>query len=110
MGFQINKSIKLYSNEDYEINLFGKILNNEQEEASRFIIIKLEENIAELIEFYYKSKYPFKSQKELKKKMEEKKNGVLIEEEWKGIIYYLYNNEDSQVIRKQNISIYTRTK
>ena len=97
----LTNAIKLYSNEDYEINLFGKILNNEQEEASRYIIIKLKENIAELLEYYYKNKYPLKSQKELKKKMEGKKNGVLIEEEWKGIIYYLYNSEDSQVIENK---------
>ena len=94
-------AIKLYSNEDCEINLFGKILRNEQEENSRLILIKLKENIAELLEYYYKTKYPFKSQKEIKKIMEQKKNGVLLEEEWKGIIYYLYNNEDSQIIENK---------
>ena len=94
-------AIKLYSNEDCEINLFGKILRNEQEENSRLILIKLKENIAELLEYYYKTKYPFKPQKEIKKIMEQKKNGVLLEEEWKGIIYYLYNNEDSQIIENK---------
>jgi len=100
-AFSLTNAIKLYSNEDYEINLFGKILNNEQEESSRFIIIKLKENIAALLEYYYRSKYPYKPQKELKKLIKEKKNGVLIEEEWKGIIYYLYNNEDSQIIENK---------
>ncbi len=94
-------AIKLYSNEDCEINLFGKILRNEQEEDSRLILIKLKENILELLEYYYKSKYPFKSKEELEKIMNQKKNGVLLEEEWKGIIYYLYNNEDSQVIENK---------
>ena len=94
-------AIKLYSNEDCEINLFGKILRNEQEEDSRLILIKLKENILELLEYYYKSKYPFKSKEELEKLMNQKKNGVLLEEEWKGIIYYLYNNEDSKVIENK---------
>ena len=94
-------AIKLYSNEDCEINLFGKILRNEQEENSRLILIKLKENIIELLEYYYKTKYPFKPQNEIKKIMEQKKNGVLLEEEWKGIIYYLYNNEDSQIIENK---------
>ena len=94
-------AIKLYSNEDCEINLFGKILRNEQEEDSRLILIKLKENILELLEYYYKSKYPFKSKEELEKIMNQKKNGVLLEEEWKGIIYYLYNNEDSKVIENK---------
>ena len=94
-------AIKLYSNEDCEINLFGKILKNEQEEDSRQIIIKLKENIAELLEHNYKNKYPYKTLKEVNKVMDQKKNGVLSEEEWKGIIYYLYNNEDSQIIENK---------
>ena len=94
-------AIKLYSNEDCEINLFGKILRNEQEEDSRLILNKLKDNISELLEYYYRSKYPLKSQKEIKKIMDQKKNGVLLEEEWKGIINYLYNNEDSQIIENK---------
>ena len=97
----IINAIKLYSNEDCDIKLFGKILKNEQEEDSRKILIKLKDNIAELLEYYYKTKHPFKPQKEIKKIMNEKKNGVLLEEEWKGIIYYLYNDEDSQIIENK---------
>ena len=97
----IINAIKLYSNEDCDIKLFGKILKNEQEEDSRKILIKLKDNIAELLEYYYKTKHPFKPQKEIKKTMNEKKNGVLLEEEWKGIIYYLYNDEDSQIIENK---------
>ena len=97
----IINAIKLYSNEDCEINLFGKILRNEQEENSRLILIKLKENIAELLEYYYKSKYPLKSKEEIDNIMYQKKNGILLEEEWKGIIYYIYNAEDSQIIENK---------
>jgi Ca2+-binding EF-hand superfamily protein len=97
----IINAIKLYSNEDCEINLFGKILRNEQEENSRLILIKLKENIAELLEYYYKSKYPLKSKEEIDSIMNQKKNGILLEEEWKGIIYYIYNAEDSQIIENK---------
>jgi Ca2+-binding EF-hand superfamily protein/predicted nucleotidyltransferase len=97
----IINAIKLYSNEDCEINLFGKILRNEQEENSRLILIKLKENIAELLEYYYKSKYPLKSKEEIDNIMNQKKNGILLEEEWKGIIYYIYNAEDSQIIENK---------
>ena len=97
----IINAIKLYSNEDCEINLFGKILRNEQEENSRLILIRLKENIAELLEFYYKSKYPLKSKEEIDNIMSQKKNGILLEEEWKGIIYYIYNAEDSQIIENK---------
>ena len=101
MASSIINTIKLYSNEECEISLFGKILRNEQEEDSRFILNKLKENIAELLEYYYKSKYPLKSQKEIQKIMNQKKNGILLEEEWKVIIGYLYNSEDSQIIENK---------
>ena len=89
----IINAIKLYSSEDIEVYLFGKILRNEIDEDSRFLLIKLQDNISQLLEFYLKSKNPLKSQAEIKKSLNEKKNGILIEEEWKGItlyIFYLY--------------------
>ena len=89
-------AVKLYSNQDSDINLFGKILRNEQEEDSRFILSKLRSTISELFEFYLKSKNPLKSQIEIKKMLDNKKNGILNEEEWKGIIYYIYSEEDAK--------------
>ena len=92
----IINAIKLYSNQDSDINLFGKILRNEQEEDSRFILTKIRNTISELFEFYLKSKSPLKSQIDIKKMLENKKNGILNEEEWKGIIYYIYSEEDAK--------------
>ena len=97
----IINAIKLYSSEDCEINLFGKILRNEQEEDSRLILIKLQENISELLEYYLKSKNPLKSQNDIKKLLSQKKNGILTEEEWKGIIYYIYNEEDAKILENK---------
>ena len=94
-------AIKLYSNEDCEINLFGKILRNEKEEDSRHILYKLKTNIDELLEFNFKKKHPLKSKEEVDRFMEQKKNGLLVEEEWKEIIYYLYNPEDSEIIENK---------
>ena len=97
----IINAIKLYSNEDCEINLFGKILRNEQEEDSRLVLMKLQENISELLEYYLKSKNPLKSQKEIKKLLLQKKNGKLTEEEWKGIIYYIYSEEEAKTLESR---------
>lgn len=94
----IINAIKLYSSEDSDINLFGKILRNEQEEDSRLILLKLRSTISELLEYYLKSKNPLKSAKDIKKMLESKKEGLLTEEEWQGIIYYIYNEEDAQNI------------
>ena len=97
----IINAIKLYSSEDSDINLFGKILRNEQEEDSRLILTKLRSTISELLEYYLKSKNPLKSAKDIKKMLESKKEGMLTEEEWKGIIYYIYNTEDAQNIENR---------
>ena len=106
----IINAIKLYSNEDVEIYLFGKILRNELDEESRLILIKLQENISRLLEFYLKSKNPLKSQVEIKKMLNEKKNGILTEEEWKGIIYYINSEEDGKILEKKIISFIQKNK
>lgn len=97
----IINAIKLYSNEDSDINLFGKILRNEQEEDSRFMLMSLRQNISDLLEYYLKSKNPLKIQADIKKMLDGKKEGMLTEEEWKGIICYIYNQEDSQIIENK---------
>ena len=100
----IINAIKIYSNEDCDINLFGKILRNEQEEDSRLVIENLKSNISELLEFYLRSKNPFKSKMDIKKMLEIKKDGYLIEEEWKGIINYIYLPEDAEIIQNKIIN------
>ena len=106
----IINAIKLYSSEDIEVYLFGKILRNELDEDSRFLLIKLQDNISQLLEFYLKSKNPLKSQAEIKKSLNEKKNGILSEEEWKGIIYYLYNEEEGKILEKKIIAFIQKNK
>jgi len=119
----IINAIKMYSSEDCDINLFGKILRNEQEEDSRLVIENLKNNVSELLEYYLRNKNPFKSKNDIKKMLKNKKEGILIEEEWKGIINYIYNEEDAEImvtkiinfIKKQNekrfipLSMYAQT-
>ena len=101
----IINAIKLYNNSDIEINLFGKILRNEQEEESRFILDKLKNTVIELIEYYLKTKNPLKSKIYLQKMLNNKKEGLLNEEEWRGIIYYIFPNKEAQII-ENNILLY----
>ena len=42
--------------------------------------------------------------------LNEKKNGILTEEEWKGIIYYLYNEEEGKILEKKIISFIQKNK
>ena len=92
----IINAIKKYSSIDNDINLFGKILRNEQEEDSRLILIKLRTTISDLLEYYLKTKNPLKNQNEIKTMLNYIKENNLNEEEWKGIIYYIYNLNDAK--------------
>ena len=97
-------AVKIYGKEDCDINLFGKILKNEQEEGSRLVLIKLKESISSLLEYFYKLKNEYKSQQEVNNEMKNKKKGLLLEEEWKEIIQYIYNEEDAQIIENKILS------
>ena len=94
-------AIKIYSKTDCDINLFGKILKNEQEEGSRLVLIKLKESIASLLEYFYKLKNEFKPREDIIKEIKNKKKGLLYEDEWKEIIQYIYNEEDAQIIENK---------
>ena len=72
----IINAIKMYSSEDCDINLFGKILRNEQEEDSRLVIENLKNNVSELLEYYLRNKNPFKSKNDIKKMLKNKKEGI----------------------------------
>jgi Ca2+-binding EF-hand superfamily protein len=47
---------------------------------------------------------------EIQKSLNEKKNGILTEEEWKGIIFYLYNEEEGDILEKKIISYIQKNK
>ena len=93
--------IKYYSKKDSYVLLFGKIMRNEQEEDARFIIQKVAESIEELLLYYIKKQNPLKLTNEINKLFEKKKKSELFEEEWKGIIYSIYEKEEAQEIEKK---------
>ena len=93
--------IKYYSRKDSFVLLFGKIMRNEQEEEARFIIEKVAESIEELLLYYIKRQNPLKSVNEIKKLFEKKKKSELFEEEWKGIIYSIYEKGEADEIEKK---------
>jgi hypothetical protein len=106
----IINGIKMYSSEDSDICLFGKILRNELEEDSRLVLQRLKTTISDLLSYFLKSKAPLKSNGEIKDTLNSKINGSLLEDEWKGIVYYVYEKEDAnnletrivEFIRKKN--------
>ena len=93
--------IKYYSKKDSIVLLFGKIMRNEQEEKARYIIQKLSESIEELLLYYIKRQNPLKLTNDINKIFEQKKNSELLEEEWKGIIYTIYEKKEAEEIEKK---------
>ena len=97
----IINGIKIFSSEDSEICLFGKILRNEIEEDARLIYSDVQKSILEYLKYYIKRKHHYISAKEISKILKEKKKGSLTEEEWKEIINYLYNEEDAKILEER---------
>jgi hypothetical protein len=97
----IINGIRMFSPEDSEVCLFGKILRNEIEEDSRIVIGKLKSTIYELLIYYLKAKNPLKTNSDIKEMANAKMNGFLNDEEWKGIVRYLFENDDSLLIESK---------
>ena len=93
--------IKYYSKKDSFVLLFGKIMRNEQEEDARLIIKKVSESIEELLLYYIKRQNPLKSVNEIKRIFDRKKKSELFEEEWKGIIFSIYEKNEADEIEKK---------
>ena len=98
----IINGIKQYSQTNSEVCLFGKILRNELEEESYQVYLKLKSTIYELLGYYYQTKYPYKSTKEIDRMLKEKQGSYLIEEEWKTLIKYLFPKDSETVLSKIN--------
>lgn len=105
----IINGIKMYSSEDSDICLFGKILRNELEEDSRLVLQRLKTTISDLLSYFLKSKMPLKSNGEIKEILAQKTSGVLLEDEWKGIVYYVYEKDDATNLENRIID-YIRKK
>jgi hypothetical protein len=97
----IINAIRMFSPEDAEICMFGKILRNEIEEECKLIINKLKITVPEILNCLLKSKYPLKSNGDIKDLTYTKINGLLLEEEWRKIISYLYDRSEAVIIENK---------
>ena len=101
----IDMAIKIYSNEDNDINLFGKILRNEIDENEITFLNKLKNSINEYLQLCLINKYPLKSKKELNKLYLNKLENYLNEDEWKIILYSIYSKEEGKIIERRILKI-----
>ena len=100
-AYNIINGIKIFSSEDSEICLFGKILRNEIEEDARLIYSDIQKSILEYLKYSIKRKNHYISANEISSILKEKKNGSLTEEEWREVINYLYNEEHAKILEER---------
>jgi len=86
----IINGIKSFSNEDNDICVFGKILRNECEEEFRVVMQKIKNTIQDLLTIYLRGRFPLKSNGDVKAMVHQKLSSVLLEEEWKEILFCMY--------------------
>ena len=103
----IIQGIKDFSKKNSEVLLFGKILRNELEEQEILIISKLKETIHDFLIYYYQNKYQYKSKNDVDILVQKCKSGILVEDQWKNIVGYLFSeNENDMVNLIQRIQKY----
>lgn len=72
-----------------------KILRNELDEETRFILQKLKSTLNDLLLYMLRARFPLKSNNDIKELVNQKQSGFLVEEEWKNMIVQIYENEDA---------------
>lgn len=97
----IINGIKIFSSEDSEICLFGKVLRNEIEEDSRLVLNSLRPSLIEKVNYFLKVKYPLKSHQDILTMQSNRVNGTLSEEEWKYILNTSYDQQDTQFLENK---------
>ena len=94
----IIQGIKDFSKKNSEVLLFAKILRNELEQQEILIISKLKETIHDFLIYYYQNKYQYKSKNEVDVLVEKCKNGILVEDQWKNIVEYLFSENENDLV------------
>jgi hypothetical protein len=73
-------AIQVYSAEDNDVAVFGKILRNEIDEEFRNVQVELKATLHNLLKMHLKSQHPYKSASEVNDLYNEKLNGEISNE------------------------------
>lgn len=88
-------SLKKHCNKDNDVTVFGKILRNECDEEFRLVQSQLKEAVAELVKMILRNKNPLKNNGDIQDMLNDRLNSYLYQDEWSGILKYMYTEEDS---------------
>ena len=93
------RALDTYAHTDNDVMVFQKIFRNELEEDFRMIQNELTRSIKDLTMVQLMGRYPTKDQAALQNLLEQKMvEGVIIEDDWKDMVNYLYNEADATTL------------
>lgn len=61
------------------------------------------------MKYYLRLKFPLKSQGDIKDMVSQKQNSYITEDEWRNVITFIYEKQDSQVIEQRMLEISKRS-
>ena len=94
----IINGIRTFSQEDTEISLFGKILQNELEENCQLLISNLRDNINSIILNILRNEYPYKNDLELNKMKKKYIKNEMPPEKTQQIIDALFDEKGKEIL------------
>ena len=94
----IINGIRTFSNEDTEISLFGKILQNELEESCQLLISNLKDNINSIIINILRNEYPYKNDIEINKMKKQYIKNEIPPEKTQQIIEALFDEKGKEIL------------
>ena len=94
----IINGVVIYSQEDHDVSLFGRILKNECDEEFRFIQMHVKDTLFNLLKVLLKDKHQFKGEVEILKMLDGIQSSHIEEWMWRKIIDKMYDPQDSAIL------------
>lgn len=93
--------VRRYSQEDSEVELFGKILKNECDEDFRFVYSEVKTAVLDILKEKLKLRHKRKTDAELKKLLNNIIAGDIEESQWKELLAQMYNEEHCCILERR---------
>uniref|UniRef100_A0A7S1JA04 Uncharacterized protein n=1 Tax=Eutreptiella gymnastica TaxID=73025 RepID=A0A7S1JA04_9EUGL len=99
--------IKEHGPHDNDVAVFGKILRHEVDEEFLLVQRQLKQTVYELLRVYLQGRHPLKTEAEVDALLQKKVHAQVYEDEWVGIVKYMFNAEDavSIIVRVREVIV-----
>ena len=93
------QAVQLYAQEDNEVAVFGKILQNEIDEEFRVVQSEVKKTLAELLKVQVREAYPKKGESWIAQEANKKLNGTVTRQETEHLLQAVLKTEDLVIVR-----------